>query len=222
MTKFNWSYSSLKDFKTCARKFYEIRVAKNYPRDESDATRYGTALHLAAEEYVRDDKALPPEFTFMQPVLDALKRKPGTKLCEHKMGVKEDGSACDFFADDVWARGVADLLIIDDDNKTAWVFDYKSGGDKYADTDQLKLMALMVFAHFPEIEHVRGALLFVLKDTMAKYQTAFEESETNWWYFRNDVAKLQAAYSTGVWNPKSSGLCRRWCPVKTCEFNGER
>lgn len=222
MTMPAWSYSSIKDFKTCARKFHEVRVLKKYPRDESDATRYGTALHLAAEEYIRDGKELAPEFAFLEPVLESLKRKRGRKLCEHKMGVRADGTACDFFADDVWARGVADLLIIDDENMTAWVFDYKSGGDKYPDTDQLKLMALMVFAHFGHIKQVRGGLLFVLKDTMARYQASVEDADTGWWYFRNEVAKLQAAYDTGVWNPKQSGLCRKWCPVKTCEFNGER
>lgn len=217
-----WSYSSLKQFKTCPRQYHEVRVLKKYPREENDTQRYGTALHLAAEEFVKDGKPLPPEFAFLEPTLAALLRKRGRHLCEHKMGVRADGTACDFFAPDVWSRGVADLLIIDDEDMTAWVFDYKSGSDKYPDTDQLKLMALMVFAHFPVVRQVKGALLFVLKDTMAKYRASLEDVDAGWWYFRNDVAKLEAAHATGVWNPKQSGLCRKYCPVLDCEMNGKR
>lgn len=222
MATFNWSYSSLKDYLTCPRRYHEIKVLKKYPREETDATRYGTSLHLAAEEYIRDGKPLAPEFVFLQPVLDSLGRKGGRKLCEHKMGVREDGSPCDFFAEDVWCRGVADLLIVDDENMTAWVFDYKSGNDKYPDTDQLKLMSLLVFAHFKHIKVVRGGLLFVLKNTAAKYKLDADDADTAWWYFRNNVAKIQSSFETGVWNPKQSGLCRKWCPVKTCEFQGDR
>ena len=217
-----WSYSSLKDFKTCSRRYHEVRVLRKYPREETDATRYGTALHLACEEHIRDGKPLAPEFAFLKPTLDALNAMPGRKLCEHKMGVTKSGEPCDFFAPDVWSRGVADLLVINDDNYTASVFDYKSGSDKYPDPDQLKLMALMVFAHFPHIRAVKGGLLFVLKGTVSRMRLEAENSDTAWWYFRNDVAKLEKAYETGVWNPQQSGLCRKHCPVLGCEFNGLR
>ena len=33
----------------------------------------------------------------------------------------------------LWVRGMADLLIIDDDTLTAWVVDYKTGNNKYPD-----------------------------------------------------------------------------------------
>lgn len=222
MTPIKWSYSSLKSYKTCPRKHHEVNVLKKYPREETDQTRYGTALHEAAELHIRDGKPLPPEFTFLTPVLDALKRKPGRHMCEHKMGVREDGTPCDFFAEDVWCRGVVDLLTLDDDNLTAWVWDYKSGSDKYPDTDQLKLMALLVFAHFPHIRSVRGGLLFVLKNSSAKYRATVEDKDAGWWYFRNDVAKLRASMESGVWNPKQSGLCRKHCEVLWCEHNGAR
>jgi len=217
-----WSYSSLKEYKNCARRYHETRVLKNYPREETDATRYGTALHLACEEYIRDNKPLTPEFAFLKPTLDAVAAMPGVKYCEHKMGVRKDGSACEFFDKDVWSRGVADVLIVNEDNFTATVLDYKSGGDKYPDPDQLKLMALMVFAHFPDVRVVKGGLLFVLKNTVTKMRLEAENAASAWMYFRKDVARLERSFETGVWNPQQSGLCRKWCPVKTCEFCGDR
>ena len=136
------------------------------------------------------------------------------------MALTEDLRPCEWFAEEVWVRGVADLLIVDDDNLTAWVVDYKTGSNKYPDVDQLTLMELMVFAHFPHIRHVNSALLFVVKESMTKHKMTVEEAEKNWWRYRERVAKLSACLENNVWNPQSSPLCG-WCPVTKahCEFS---
>jgi hypothetical protein len=215
-----WSHSSLKDFETCPRKYHEVRVLKNYPREETEATIYGTQLHEAAECYIRDGAPLPKGMEFLQPTLDSLKAMPGRVFCEHEMALRADLSPCGFKDSDVWVRGIADLLIVDDDNLTARVFDYKAGGNRYPDTDQLTLMSLMVFANFPHIRRVTGGLLFVVKNTVTKHKVDRDQGGALWWKYRERVARIEAAHDSGVWNPKQSGLCRKWCPVTTCEFNG--
>ena len=217
-----WSFSSLKDFETCARKYHEVKVLKRYPREETEATLYGTQLHSVCEEYIKLDAPLPPGFEFLQDTLDVLKAKPGRKLTEHEMAVDAQLRPCGFKSPDAWSRGIADLLIINDEDLTAWVFDYKSGSDKYPDTDQLTLMSLMVFAHFPHIRLVRSGLLFVLRGTAVKHRVELSEATTHWWKYRERVARIEDALRTGVWNPKQSGLCRKYCPVLECEFNGRR
>jgi hypothetical protein len=196
-------------------------VLKNYPFKDTDATIYGKELHTAAELYIKEDTPLPPQFAFLQGTLDALKAKPGRKLCEHQMGVTKDLKPCKFMDKEVWVRGIADLLIIDDENLTAKVVDYKSGNNKYPDREQLKLMALMVFAHFPHIRRVSGALLFVVKEDIAKASFMVGEAEEYWWDYRERVARIEQAHETGVWNPKPTPLCG-WCPVTTCEHNRKR
>jgi RecB family exonuclease len=194
---------------------------KNYPFKDTDATIYGKELHTAAELYIKEGTPLPPQFAFIKDTLDALKAKPGRKLCEHEMGVTKDLKPCGFMDKDVWVRGIADLLIIDDENLTARVVDYKSGNNKYPDREQLKLMALMVFAHFPHIRRVSGALLFVVKEDIAKASFMVGEAEEHWWDYRERVARIEQAHETGVWNPKPTPLCG-WCPVTTCEHNRKR
>ena len=120
-----FSHSSLKQYELCPRQYHEVKVLKNYPFTDTQATLYGKEFHEAAEFYIKDGTPLPPQFSFAQATLDALKAKPGRKLCEYKMGVRHDLSPCDFMDKDVWCRGIADLLIIDDDNLTARVVDYK-------------------------------------------------------------------------------------------------
>ena len=221
MKTVTWSHSSLKDYEGCPRRYHEVKVLKNYPFKDTDATLYGKELHTAAELYIKEDTPLPPQFAFLQETLDALKAKPGRKLCEHQMGVTKDLKPCGFMDKEVWVRGIADLLIIDDENLTAKVVDYKSGNNKYPDREQLKLMALMVFAHFPHIRRVSGALLFVVKEDIAKASFMVGEAEEYWWDYRERVARIEQAHETGVWNPKPTPLCG-WCPVTTCEHNRKR
>jgi len=216
-----WSHSALKDYEGCPRRYHEVKVLKNYPFTDTDATLYGKELHEAAEFYIKDDKPLPPQFAFIKDTLDVLIAKPGRKLCEHEMGIRADLSPCEFMAKDVWCRGIADLLIIDDDNLTAYVVDYKTGNNKYPDREQLKLMALMVFAHFPHIRKVLGGLLFVVKNDLVKASFLRGEAEEYWWDYRERVARIEQALDSGVWNPKPTPLCG-WCVVKTCEFNKKR
>ena len=110
---------------------------------------------------------LPGKFSFAQKMLDALKNKKGEKLCELKLGITEDLEPCGFFDSNVWFRGVADLIILDDD--LAWVIDYKTGKSaKYADKGQLELMAMSVFKHYPQVKTVRAGLVFVISNDLVK------------------------------------------------------
>ena len=216
--KVKWSHSSLKDFEGCARRYHEVKVLKKYPTPETEQIIYGKELHAAAEHYVKDGTPLPEQFAFMVPVLEALMSKPGRKLPEHEMALTDTLRPCDFKSSDVWVRGVADLLIIDDDNLTGWVVDYKTGNNKYPDTDQLVLMSLLVFAHFPHIRQVNSALLFVVKESMVKYKMSVDDVPNHWQRYRERVAKLAACFDHNVWNPTQTPLCN-WCAVKSCEFN---
>lgn len=213
-----WSHSALKDFEGCARRYHEVKVLNNYPFKDNTHTIYGKDVHKAIEEYGRDGTPMPPQFAFVLPVVDVLLAKPGRKLFEHEMALTKDLRPCDFKSDDRWVRGIADLLIVDDDNLTARVVDWKTGNDKYPDRDQLVLMSLMVFTHFPHIRSVSSALIFLVKGSMVKHRMSRNDMDAAWWDYRERVAKLEAAFEHDVWNPSQSALCG-WCPVKTCTFN---
>ena len=215
-----WSHSSLKDFEGCARRYHEVKVLNKYPFKDNEHTIYGKELHKAAEEYVRDGTPLPPQFEYVKATLDALLSKPGRKLCEHEMALTQNLQVCSFHDPKRWVRGIADLLIINDDNLTARVVDYKTGNNKYPDRDQLVLMSLMVFTHFPHIRRVNSALLFLVKNDFVKMTMTSDEVKKHWWNYRERYARLEASFANDVWNPNQTPLCG-WCPVKTCEFNSK-
>lgn len=216
------SYSGMKAFETCGRQYHETKILKLYPREETEQTLYGTQLHEQAEKFIGEGKPLDPSFAFLKAVLEPLRDMPGRKYPEYKMALNESLVPRNFDAPDYWVRGIADLVIVNDDNLTARIFDYKSGNDKYADTDQLMLMSLMAFKHFPHVRSVTGGLLFVLKGTVRKYKVHREQEAELWWQWRERVAKLDAAIHHDRWQAKSSGLCKKYCPCVGCEYNGRR
>lgn len=216
-----WSFSKIKAFEQCPKQFYHEKILKEFPVVETEAMRYGTEFHLAAEEYIRDGKPIPKKFSFAQDMLDSLNAKRGVKLCEKKMGLTENLEPCDFFADNVWFRGIADLLIIDVLADTAWVIDYKTGkSSKYADKGQLELMALTVFAHYPDVKKVRAGLLFVISKDLIKDRYADFDKSKLWEKWLGKYNAMKTAADQDVWNPKPSGLCKRHCPVTVCVHNG--
>ena len=216
-----WSHSGLKDFEGCARRFHEVKVLKRYPFRDTPQTLYGKDVHKAIEDYGKSGVPLPAAFMQYKPVVDAILAKPGRKLFEYEMGVTSDLKPCGFKEAGVWARGIADFVSVDDENLTAWVVDWKTGNNKYPDTDQLTLMSLMLFTHFPHLRRVNSALMFIVKESMVKHRLDRDDADKAWQQYRERVAKIEAAHEFGVWNPKQSPLCG-WCPVKTCEFNTKR
>jgi hypothetical protein len=168
--------------------------------------------------YIKDGKPIPPEHSQFQPVVDALLKKAGRRLPEYEMAVDENLNPVSWKADNVWVRGIADLIIIDDENLTAWVADWKTGNNKYPDRDQLVLMSIMVFAHFPHIRRVNSALMFIVKNDMVKMSMTSDEAAKHWWDYRERYARLESCFEHDVWNPNQTPLCG-WCAVKTCEFN---
>ena len=224
-TKPSWSFSSIKTFDQCPKKYYHVKVAKDYKEDfNTQPILYGNEFHTAAEEYVGEVvKELDPRFSYALDALDKLKNMEGEKLCEYKMGLTENLEPCGFFDANVWWRGVSDLTILDRDAGVAKVIDYKTGKSaKYADKGQLELMALATFKHFPEIKMVKGALFFVVCKALIKETYSIERESELWSKWLGEYGKMEKAYENDVWNPRPTGLCRAHCVVLECPHNGRK
>ena len=139
-----------------------------------------------------------------------------TKYPEYEMALYRDRTPCDFKDANRWVRGIVDLLIVDDDY--AFIVDYKTGSHKYPDPKQLRLMALMTFAHFPQVNKIKAGLLFVMNNVFITEEYKREDIEDSWGKFTVSLARLDNSYNTNVWLPNPTPLCK-FCPVKSCEFN---
>ena len=214
-----WSFSSLKTFQQCPKKYYHTKIAKDIKEPDTKATLYGKQMHTVAEEFIRDGKPIPEAFEYLVPTLEELAAIPGEKLCEVKLGLTRDLQPCDFDAPDVWWHGIADLVIINEEKQLAYSIDYKTSKNaRYADKKQLDLVAAAIFAKFPNIKKIKSALVFVVSKEFIK---ADHTKENQLQYIAQvvpDVDRIETSIRTNVWNPISGPLCK-FCAVKQCEYN---
>lgn len=215
-----WSFSSLKTFQQCPRKYYYAKVAPDRIREpDTTATLYGKAAHTVAEDYIGNGTPIPPQFAYLKPLLEQLNAIPGEKLVEVKLGLTKDLQACDFDAPDVWWHGIADLVIINEEKGLAHSIDYKTSKNaRYADVKQLDLVAAGIFARWPNIVRVKSGLLFVVSKEFIKAEHYVDMKDLYVAAPAKDVARIEAALENGIWNPISGPLCK-FCAVKDCEFN---
>lgn len=91
-------------------------------------------------------------------------------------------------------------------------------GRRKPDDQQLQLFALLTFIHYPEVDHVRAAFVWLQTGAMDVRRYNRAEIPHLWQDILPDVKRLEHAFATDTWVPKPSGLCRGWCPCKSCSF----
>ena len=211
-----WTYSHLEAFETCPRKFYHTKVLRDVDEPPSVQAEWGVRVHGAFESWIKDGTPLPDGMKQWEPLANKLARLPGEKHCEVKLALDRNFSPTDW--GNAWTRGVADLLVIHKDK--ALVADYKTG--KRKPSEQLQLYAAYTFAHYKEIKTVTTAFIWLKEKKVDKKQITRDEVPIIWQDFLPRVRRLESAFENDSWPERPSGLCRAWCPVLSCKFNGKR
>lgn len=220
-----FSYSSIKTFEQCPRKYFHLKVAKDVHDPGGEPALYGQRVHKAAEDCVRDGTPIPDKYEYMKPIVESLMRIPGEKLAEEKLGIRQTVAGefedCLFEDEDFWWHGIADLLVIDDSG-TAWCVDYKTGKNaKYSDLRQLDLLAAGVMIRYPQVHTVRSALLYVVTGDFVPKDHTRDNLHRYVHTFRRQLETLEKCRVTSDWYPVEGPLCG-WCPVESCEHWKDR
>jgi hypothetical protein len=212
-----WSFTSLTSFETCPRRYYHTRVAKDIVEPESDAMIWGNVVHKALEERVRDGKPLPSTLTHLEKYAAKILSLPGTVACEQQVALTLALQPTDWFANNVWVRGVFDVAI--DQGKQVVLIDYKTGKRK-PNSDQLELFAALASRVYPKALRFRTLFIWLKEKKTDKAEYQCDDLRTVWAKFIRRVSRLDAAVTLNDFPPRPSGLCGKWCPIKSCEFCG--
>jgi hypothetical protein len=219
------SFSSVNKFETCPRQ-YEDRYIHHHKEPPTEATTWGKRVHDALEAKVKGDVApLPEGMDKMEwAIAPALRAKEGGMLVltEHKIALDRYMKPVTFESDKAWLRGIIDVAILHGPH--AFNSDYKTG--KRRESWQLELSSLIMFHTYPALQRIEARYLY-LKDPVPATRTDKEV------YFRDQtphmagrifprIVKLEKALESGQFPPKPGGLCKQWCNVTSCEFNGRR
>lgn len=216
-----WAYSSMKTFQTCGRMYHHKYVLKDVSDPPGPEAQYGTAVHKAFEEYLRHGTPFPPEYAKFFPQAAAVKGWSGEFYVERKMALDADLNPCDFFDPNYFVRGVVDVAVVR--GRVGNVLDWKTGKSaKYADLKQLELMSLLLFKHHPELEVTKCGLVFLVPDKIVKATYTRDREKEAWQNWMYEVHRIAQAKERNNWGPSPNGLCKKNCPVLSCEYNEKR
>lgn len=212
--KFSWSYSALKNFETCPKRYYNYDLAKTIKGDtESDAIREGHEVHAAFDARLKGRAPLPLGLGHYEGMLGRVLAADGTTYSERKLAISSSYQPVAWFSPEAWYRGVLDCTKVR--GSFASVLDWKTGKPG-TDTTQLQLCAALVFHSAPTVDRVRAALVFVNHDRVESEEYRRNDLTTIWGEILPRVKKLQKAREQQEFPPKPGGLCRRWCQVTSC------
>lgn len=215
------SFSRISTFEQCPLRFDYQYVTASHKDAGSDASRFGNAVHEAFEAYLKTGDSLPDNLLVFMPLLDSLRtREKDRLLVEHEMAVTRDRKPCAWDSPDCWIRGIADFVVLK--GTTAVAGDWKTGKPK-DNTDQLKLMAALLFEHFPDVLTVNTSYFWLYHRAPPQVITYTRDMLPDLWKFweAKDTAIVETA-NIGVFPPRPSGLCP-WCPAyNTCAYARRR
>jgi RecB family exonuclease len=208
------SYSRLSVFEQCEARFDYQYVSKRVKDQSNPASEYGDRVHKTLEAYALGQavEGIEAEQTLERwgGLVDSLVGREGEKFFEHQMAVNKALAPVDWFAPDVWIRGIADVLVVNKD--TAYCLDWKTGKVKENPT-QLQLFAAMVMWHFPQVTKVQTSFVWLAYDQMTSARYERRYLGALWDALRPRFERVQETVDLGVFKTKPGGLCP-WCPAK--------
>ena len=207
-----WSHTHLSTYDICPKQYYHKFIAKDLPREKTEQMTWGIAVHEGFEQRLKHKRPLPAEMTKYEKYAAALENLP--IHVEANLGIRQDGTACDFFAKDVWGRGKADVAVIYPPR--ALIVDWKTG-KRREDASELETLAVLLKARFQEVTTFKGSYVW-LQDMAMGQEHDVSATDKTLERVRRQQAEMQHNLDTEFWPEKQGPLCG-WCPVISCRFN---
>ena len=248
---FSWSFSAVDNFHTCARKYYHQVIKKDVSDDTTYRTEGGKIHDMMRDAVRGIHPLPPPYGRWRRWIdelhADGGKVMAEVRYAFTESLVPCDWYDKRAVP---WCRSSLDILKFkrhqNGNARTAMVWDWKSGKLK-PDDDQLMLYAFHVFLHFRSLDYVEASLIFLKEDTgphvernACTYELRIDRDDVKTWFtgdpekqtegYLLKVRRLERALTTyrggpedveKAFPPTKSGLCRKHCPVTSCEFCGQ-
>lgn len=222
---FAWSYSRLKNYEVCPKRYYETDVEKKYnDGDDNEQLKHGELVHDALAKRCQDGTPLPVGYDYEHWAVRVL-AGGGEVFTELELAIDQNFGPAPWFQDykdpskpKPWFRAKVDL--VKKQGPIALLVDWKTG-KILEDSFQLALAAACAFAKWPDLEAIRCSFIWLKEDA--------ESSET---FYRADMARmwreiwprvqsLSSAHQSMDFPPTPSRMCRKWCKVVSCPNHGK-
>lgn len=212
------SPSNILNHMKCPLQAWAMRE-KLIPWKETPQKNRGTSIHSALEEACNTNFALPvlPDGCDSAYVSDTLNLISNTGAChklklftEHAMAVNRKMKKVEFFADDVFFRARADLLMLNLNKRFAIIGDWKTGKIYPESEDQMRLESILVTALYG-VQVVHWKLFYVDQGKTKQGSVDFTKGLApvkDLLDIMKDMQDLDR--SNGPWVAKKNKFCK-WC-----------
>lgn len=233
------SWSRLKTFNECPRKFHLQFITKSFKEEEKSIHLVkGEQLHKQLEDYVNAKNgatAMPlgfsPEVRQTLPYVDRLfDLFEGGVYAEAQIACTKEWEKCEWFAKETAFRSIWDVTALS--KASMFIGDYKSGkvypyGEGFG---QLHLSAAMGLKRFPEVPAINTAYIYIEHKVIEKTKVTREPTDEVdakgrriphlaevVAHFDREFEKVNAEVK---WEPTPNENCK-WCPATKgqCKFS---
>jgi len=199
----SYSNSSIKLYEQCPFK-YKLNRILHMQEPTGTAAERGKLIHSELESMLKGGLDLYSSDTeYWEHFIIELKNT--NAQAEVELGFTEDWEPCDFGAENVWLRGVLDVLNVT--GATAYVADWKTGKERDYE-EQLKLYAAMIFAAYPEVQEVQSEIVYIDLKKKATYATIKRDQFPALKQWVNE--RIRKIKTDDIFAPKPSFNCK-WC-----------
>lgn len=207
------SPTSLQTFLTCPKQYHAKYITKEVKFEQNDHATFGDLVHKSIENYLKHQEPLPTILHPLQPTLD----KMGQVLfgAETKLAVDKQGNAVDFFAKTAYQRCIVDAILTNADKSIVVCIDWKTGKKRDAQM-QHDFIKKCAKAKFPNAKIVTLFLYFFVGQYDRQEYTGQELIALD-----RNMANLASAHANDLFQPRPGGLCKKWCDVLSCPYNGK-
>lgn len=218
---FAWSFSTLKAYELCPKKYYFEKVVKTHKEGTTATGDWGLAAHKAIEQRTLRNTPLPLGMTHYEATVASVIQSPGRTYGEQKMAVNRNYKPTDWFASDVWFRAIADIA--KHNGKGFVLVDWKFG--KYTDDwkDQGLVMANAALCSLPEVETVGVGFVWFAGGNPPPVSLQTYTRDTIWQPWSEilpRVDRMEEAHARVDYPARQNYLCSKYCPVIECPHNG--
>lgn len=228
---FAWSFTRLKNYEVCPKRYYETDVLKNYnDGDDNPDLQWGETVHKAMAERCQNGVALPdgmPEHyeAWAQKVLVG----GGEIFTELELAIDQNFSAAPWFGDkdrrtgaligpQPWFRAKVDL--VKKQGPIGLLVDWKTG--KIVDESfQLALSAACAFAKWPDLQALRVSYVWLKEDAESSDTVLRKDMPNVWRQLWPRISALTQSHLSLSFPPQQGKMCRKWCKVVSCPNHGK-
>lgn len=228
----SWSYSKIKNFRSCPNRHYHYDILKDVHEEKSEHLAWGDDVHAAMAARVGRLLPLPVTMVNYEPLAQEFLRgadQPGViVLTEQKYAIDKDFRPCAYFDHNTWFRAIADAVKIVpvEGGAVALNWDWKTGvppsfKNRKDDPMQIVTAAACIMIHHPEVTAVRNEFVWMEHGIKTRVDVNRGQLAQIWADMMPEVEAYQEAVRTQNFPARKNGLCSLYCGVTSCEFHPE-